>query len=114
MAKIISVLLCFLFIISSVNASSLSESFPSEVSGIFVIDGSFVKHFFDVNSEPSALTDCYNGITTVVKEKFGIDFDKDVEQLGYLLFLDNNKIKIIGFISGNFKINDIIPSLPKT
>ncbi len=114
MAKIISVLLCFIFIISNVNAGSLSESFPSEVSGIFVIDSSFVKHLFDVNSETTALTDCYNGITTVVKEKFGIDFDKDVEQLGYLLFLDNNKIKTIGFISGNFKINDIIPSLPRT
>ena len=112
MAKIISVLLCFIFIISNVNAGSLSESFPSDVSGIFVIDSSFVKHLFDVNSEPSALTDCYNGITTIAKEKFGIDFDKDVEQFGYLLFHDNNRIKTIGFISGNFKINDIVSLLP--
>ena len=68
----------------------------------------FVKHFFDVNSETSALTDCYNGITTIIKEKFDIDFDNQVEQLGYLLFLKNNKVQTLGFISGNFKTNEII------
>lgn len=114
MSKIISVLLCFLLIISDVNAGSLNESFPAEVSGTFVIDSSIVKHLFDVNSETSALTDCYNGVTAIIKEKFEINFDKDVEQLGYLLFLENNKVKTLGFISGNFKINDIILSVSKS
>ena len=37
MTKIISVLVCFIFTISNVNAGSLNESFPSDASGIFVI-----------------------------------------------------------------------------
>ena len=114
MSKIISVLLCFLLITSNVNAGALNESFPAEMSGIIVIDSSIVKHLFDVNSETSALTDCYSGINHILKEKFGIDFDKQVEQLGYLLFLENNKIQTLGFISGNFKINEIISSVSKS
>ena len=73
-----------------------------------------MKHLFDVNSEHSALTDCYNEITAIIKEKFEIDFDNEVEQLGYFLFLENNKIKTLGFISGNFKINNIIPAVSRS
>lgn len=108
MRKIIILFMSFIFLTSAAKAASLNNSYFTSSSGVIGFDSSFIKDLLEANGgEQSALTDYYNEMVAVIKERFGLDFDKDVEHIGFYLTLEKNNIQLLGFLSGNFNLENM-------
>lgn len=113
MRKILILLISLIFVFSKVDASSINDSYLECSHGLLCADLSLIKDFFDANNADTALTQCFNGFVEVIKDRFGLDINNDVEQVGFYLLLKDNKIRPFGFISGNFNLNEIIQSVKR-
>ena len=114
MRKILFIFVFFIFISSVANAISLNDSYLENSLGTICTDISFLKDLFDANGEQTPLTDCYKEIVEAIKERIGLDIDKDVEHIGLYLTLDNNEIQPIFFLSGNFNMEGIIKTVKES
>ncbi len=99
----------FFTYIPSAEANSLEQYYLNESYGVICFGSDIINDLFDVKVKQTALTNFFNLYKDVVKERFGIDLIKDVENVGFFLVLKDNKIKPIGFLSGNFNLKEILP-----
>ena len=111
MRKILILFISFVFLTSTANAVSLNDSYFTSNSGVICFDTSLIKDLLDADGEQSALTDYYNEMVSVIKERFGLDFDKDIEHIGFYLILEENNIQPLGFLSGNFNLENMITTI---
>ena len=108
MHRYLTLFISLFFLTSLANAASLNDSYFSSNSGIICFDTSIIKDLLEANGEQSALTDYYDEMVTVIKERFGLDLNKDIEHMGFYLIFEENKIHPLGFLSGNFNIDEML------
>ena len=129
MRKLLTLLCLCLLVTSSAFSKPLSDNYPQQSVGLVVLGIEDAKYLFDLAGEETETGKVSKEVVSALKDKFAIDLEKDVEQIGLFyvpneenaaskLVLPNGKmtdsgIEPVFFLCGTFDSNTIIPAVKK-
>ena len=128
MRKLLTLLCLCLLVTSSAFSKPLSDNYPQQSVGLVVLGIEDAKYLFDLNGEETETGKVTKEVVSALKDKFAIDLEKDVEQIGMFYVpneenaskyvLPNGKtldsgIEPVFFLCGEFDSNTIVPAIKK-
>ena len=128
MRKLLTLICLCILITSSAFSNPLSDYYPQESVGLVVLGIEDAKYLFDLNGEETETGKVTKEVVSALKDKFAIDLEKDVEQIGMFYVpneenaskyvLPNGKtldsgIEPVFFLCVEFESNTIVPDIKK-
>lgn len=129
MRKLLTLIFLCLLITSAAFSKPLSDYYPQESVGLVVLGIEDAKYLFDLTGEETETGKVTKEVLSALKDKFAIDLEKDVEQVGLFFVptnenaakqfnmpggpMDNPGYEPVLFLCGEFDSKTIIPALKK-
>ena len=129
MRKLLTLICLCLLVAVTAYSKPLSDYYPQESVGLVVLGIDDAKYLFELSGEKTETGTVSKEVVAALKEKFAIDLEKDVEQIG-LFFVPTNEAAAkqfslanssmenpgyepVLFLCGQFDSTSIIPALKK-
>ncbi len=109
MKKFLLILCLFTFVVSSCYSKPLSDIYPNQTIGVLCFGIDDIKSLLDNNGKETAKVN--EEILNCLKNRLSIDIDKDIQHFGFYVLQVPTGIEIVGFLEGNFNIEDIITKI---
>lgn len=94
MRKLLTLLCLCLLVTSSAFSKPLSDNYPQQSVGLVVLGIEDAKYLFDLSGEKTETGVVTKEVVLALKDKFAIDIEKDVEQIGlFFVPTDENAAK---------------------
>lgn len=94
MRKLLTLLCLCLLVTSSAFSKPLSDNYPQQSVGLVVFGIEDAKYLFDLSGEKTETGVVTKEVVSALKDKFAIDLEKDVEQIGsFFVPTDENAAK---------------------
>ncbi len=94
MRKLLTLLCLCLLVTSSAFSKPLSDNYPQQSVGLVVFGIEDAKYLFDLSGEKTETGTVTKEVVLALKDKFAIDLEKDVEQIGlFFVPTDENAAK---------------------
>ncbi len=114
MKKILFLLFLCLLISSSVFSKPLSDCYINQALGVITLGMDDAKFLFDLTGKETETSKVTREVLSVLKDKFAIDIEKEVEQIGvFVVPSAEEKANFVGFLGGNFNPKSMLAALKK-
>ncbi len=129
MRKLLALICLCLLVAASAYSKPLSDYYPQESVGLVVLGIDDAKYLFDLSGAKTETGAVTKEVVAALKDKFAIDLEKDVEQIGLFFVPTNDEAAAqfampnsgmgkpgyepVVFLCGEFDSNTIVPALKK-